>query len=505
MSDIFKFENKLTFPEKCFVSGDKKTIFGETLFRDVLFLDYRDTEAGSNPREYIGLKKTNLEIIKSILKDQEMFRFLHSGMIVSATGVNIDSDYLSISYETCCLTNGNQTRFIILILSLLKQYSTNTKSLENFVQRSFNEFLNHEFKNNNPIRDFLRLVKFPKVSEVRKFLCDNNKYFTNFNALALDKLLNSKIRITINSLDKITESIDNLDEYATGTLIANANNDTQNVKVDDIFGSKHKKFLEETIFRDFIAKYGSKVEIEYRFGEIIGRKPKVHILTLLRPVIATGIFTKYKEIFRLSNQRAPIYNIFIRLIRNKEKGKVQTTIKVVSKIIPLLYSIREDIVINQLKLQRDIYYREYVEKAINGELKNTSIRNNIKFENNEPSEDTKRVLRNITNYNIEHIFPVVVFRIRNLIKDSENRAELVITKDKEGEFLKSIINAIYKRYIELKLIGSSGSITTEIRSDKFFESGAEAYETLKDIYKFGETNCIKDNQYLIQEVKSSAL
>ena len=36
------------------------------------------------------------------------------------------------------------------------------------------------------------------------------------------------------------------------TILAEANNDTQKVKADDIFGNKYKKELEETIFKDFI-------------------------------------------------------------------------------------------------------------------------------------------------------------------------------------------------------------------------------------------------------------
>ena len=84
-----KFEKNINFPTKFYVSPDNKTILGETIIKDILFLDYRDSEAGSNPREYVGLKKTNLDVLKSILSDQEMFRFLHSGVIVSLTGLNI--------------------------------------------------------------------------------------------------------------------------------------------------------------------------------------------------------------------------------------------------------------------------------------------------------------------------------------------------------------------------------------------------------------------------------
>ena len=41
--------NEITFSEPYFISQDKKTIMGEVPFSEILFLDYRDTEAGSNP------------------------------------------------------------------------------------------------------------------------------------------------------------------------------------------------------------------------------------------------------------------------------------------------------------------------------------------------------------------------------------------------------------------------------------------------------------------------
>ena len=65
---------------------------GEIPFKEILFLDYRDTEAGSNPREYIGLKKTNKVILQSILAHDELFRFLHSGIIVSLTDTDISAE-----------------------------------------------------------------------------------------------------------------------------------------------------------------------------------------------------------------------------------------------------------------------------------------------------------------------------------------------------------------------------------------------------------------------------
>lgn len=494
MKNTFTYEKKLHFPDRYLISKDKGTIMGETIFKDILFLDYRDTEAGSNPREYNGLKKTNLEILKSVLVDyKNMFRFLHSGTIVSLTGLKeIDKD--SISYENCCLTNGNQTRFIILILTLLKLYSQN-HDINKLEKTSFNKFIKDTF-NESEVSDFLFFLKFVRVSEILNgFLKDNGKYFDLFKKMDLNEFLNSKIRISVNVLDRIIEGIETLDEYKAGTLIANANNDTQNVKVDDIFGSKHKKELETHLFKEFTKKYGDTVKIEYRMGEIPEKKEKVHILTLLRPVIATGILTKENEIFKLSNQRAAIYSKFIKLFRNLDKAQ-KTTIAI-SKIIPLLYNTRETYVTPLLKLTRDRYYREYTEKALMGELENSSIGERIKVENGDLNEDSKKVIKSITNHNIEHIFPVIVYTIRNLIAlDSDGNAELKVPSNECEKFFKSLISTVYKKYIELKLQGATGSITDIIRKPDFFKSGDGAYETLKTVLNLKESSFVKDNGLL---------
>ena len=382
-----------------------------------------------------------------------------------------------------------------MIVSLLKKFSK-IHNLDKLNEKLYNDFLSKDFNNQNNILDFLKFLKFTKVGEVQRYLIEDKKHLELFKNLDLDKLLNTKIRITVNALETITQLNEEMDEYQTGTLIANANNQTQNVKVDDIFGSKYKKELEEYIFKDFINQYKNSTKIEYRLGEIIEKGNKVHILTLLRPVVSTGIITKDAQIFKLSNQRAPVYSLFMKLLTNKTKAS--KTIDAISKIIPLLYHIRVTYVQNQLELQNKPYYREYIEKAINKELADTSIRDRIKTEKGKLTEDTEKVIKNIVSHNIEHIFPVVVYRIRNLIKiGSNNKVEIVIPQNKEEEFFKSITNSIYKKYIDAKLVGTTGSMTDTVRNPNFFKSGEEAYEVCKNMMNLKETTYIKENSFLI--------
>lgn len=143
-------KNEITFSEQFYLSKDRKTIMGEVPFSEILFLDYRDTEAGSNPREFIGIHKTNENILKSILAEpKNLFRFLHSGIIVSLLGGTIENN--SIMYDDSCLTNGNQTRFIILAVVFLS-ILFDKKELSTLKQNDINTFVKKHFADNPKLR-----------------------------------------------------------------------------------------------------------------------------------------------------------------------------------------------------------------------------------------------------------------------------------------------------------------------------------------------------------------
>ena len=194
--------------------------------------------------------------------------------------------------------------------------------------------------------------------------------------MELNSFLNLKVRIQVNPINFIISDLEEkLDEYSVGTMIAEANNDTQNVKTDDIFGNKNKQDLETYLFNIFNKINKDKVKIEYRFGEVSDGADKVHILTLLRPIISTGILTKEKKIFEYTNQRGTIYKTFEKLLR--DKGKAGKTIKVISQLIPSLYTIRKTYVAPELDLQKKNFQREYIGKATAGELTETIVAKQI--------------------------------------------------------------------------------------------------------------------------------
>lgn len=491
----------ISFSEPFYKSLNAKTIMGEVPFKEILFLEYRETEAGSNPREYIGLKKTNRQILHSLLTDSaNMFRFLHSGIILCLTSdLGTEINALSIKYEECCLTNGNQTRFIILILTLMKLFFED-KEIAPIKSREYNSFIKEIFKDSEVVKSVLKYVKFGKVSEVINCIKQSNKYKTIFNNdFDIHSFLDSRIRVQINIINTIIEDLEaDLDAYSAGTLIAEANNDTQKVKPDDIFGNKYKKELQDYVFNDFINKNGKHIQIEYRYGEIADKSVgKVHILTLLRLIIPTGILKKDKDIYKLTNQRTPIYTIFSKLISkiNKDDEKAAATAKVVSKLIPLLYEIRKNYVVPSLQNHKRELIREYKKQAFAGELEDMIISQEI-YEAKGSEEKIEKIVKGIVNYNIEHIMPVIVFRIRKLFKET-NTHELILTipEDLLEQYFTTISEVIYDSYVKMKLKGLRSSLTTAVRDRNFYEFGTEAHTTFKRMNKnIEETDFIEKSR-----------
>jgi hypothetical protein len=362
-------------------------------------------------------------------------------------------------------------------------------------QKEINDYIKENFPDNPKTKNILPHIRSNRVNQILSFLNKNNKYRLTFGHLDLADFLKARIRIQLNLINSIVDDLeDDMDTYSAGTLIAEANNDTQKVKVDDIFGNRYKQELEEKIFFGFIEENKEKVRIEYRLGEIVEKGDKVHILTLLRPIVATGLLTKEKDIFSFTNQRDPIYKLFEKILH---KSGNEDIIGVISKLIPFLYKIREQYVKPILFSHRRKLVRTYKEKAHLGDLENTIIGkdiNKVIVSDN----DLEKLIRKSINYNIEHIFPVLIFRMKALIFENNNKEiQFNIDREKVKEFLTTLIEVIYEKYIERKLEGLPTSLTTVVRSKEFYEIGSESYKTLIRTLKAKESNYISINRKLI--------
>ena len=107
-----------------------------------------------------------------------MFRFLHSGVIVSILNATI-IDEKSVKYDECCLTNGNQTRFIILIIVFLKLFFDKDEPIT-LKQNQINSFLTNKFKNNPKSSKIFSYLRYNKINQVVNFLLKNDKYLKLF-------------------------------------------------------------------------------------------------------------------------------------------------------------------------------------------------------------------------------------------------------------------------------------------------------------------------------------
>ena len=494
---ISKYNNtEIKFVDVPYCSSDQRTILGETTFGELLFLPYRDTNIGSNPREYIGLKKTNISIFNSLINNYNyLFRFLHSGVIVCiTTPQKIDNNV--IKFEDCCLTNGNQTRYVILSLALIKLLKGD--ELKEISKKEMEENLK-DITDKPETIDIINKIK-NKINTTISYLKKDEDLYLKYKKITLDDLLTSKIRIQINVVSSIVdENYVSNDEYIIGTSIAEANNDTQKVREDDIFSNRHQSVLRTKIFNNFSNSFPS-VTVEYKFGEVEKNKEKVHILTLLRPIVATGIICQDKDIFNLTNQRQPIYALFAKVLKaSKSKPK---TISIISKMIPLLYEIRKKYIIPILEQKHDIVYREYLEKANAGDLDNTSIGKNIKNAKGKKDE-IEKVIKGLTNYNIEHIVPVVIYTIRKTFYENNDKIDLGIPYENRQKAFSSIIEAIYKRYVKMKVDGLPTSLTTVVREQNFYEFGIDAYGTTKQFCLIEESDFVKDNKNIVKLKKKN--
>ncbi|MCZ6702106.1 MAG: hypothetical protein O6940_03595 [Ignavibacteria bacterium] len=494
--DITK-KKAITFSESYYLSKDGKTIMGEMPFKEILFWPYRDTEAGSNPREYYGIQHTNMKILQSLLMDNEhLFRFLHSGLIISVTSSKFPtSNGNKIQYDECCLTNGNQSRFIILITTILKLFfaEDDITEINKDLKKRYLSFIKTSFQHSPETYEFINSIDIKKINGFIRYLRENSKYLTNFNKVDIYRFLSTKIRVQVNIINSIVKDLGNdLNETATGTLIAEANNDTRTVKPDDLFGNKYQKELKNILFKNFISE-NPKISIEYRYGEITeSSKDKIHILFLLRPIIATGLLTREKEIFDLTNKREPTYKIFEKLLKRTDKAK--ETISITSKLIPLLYKYRIDYIIPTLESKKGELFREYKNKLHAGEFDNPQINQEFeKIKDDEKSVD--KLVRGFIRYSIEHIMPVIIYRIRKLFLEKNNNIILSIPREVELKFFETILEDVYENYVYLKI--STPYFSSYIRSKDYYNLGAGSYKAFLKLEEIQETNFIESKRYFL--------
>lgn len=208
------------------------------------------------------------------------------------------------------------------------------------------------------------------------------------------------------------------------------------------------------------------------------------------------ISNKEKDIFKLTNQRYPIYKLFEKLLR---KENADNTISIISKLIPFLYEIRTDYVVPFLVNYKRTLIREYKMKALSGELDSPVLKKEI-YEAKENEEEIEKIIKKAVAYNVEHIMPVLIFRIRKLINENTSTGKLYLNVPNDEikkTLFKSLIETIYDSYVIMKLKGLPSSLTTVVRESDFYDFGREAYKVLLTQNSLIESDYIEKNKHII--------
>ena len=137
---------------------------------------------------------------------------------------------------------------------------------------------------------------------------------------------------------------------------------------------------------------------------------------------------------------------------------------------------------------------KYIKKSAKSMIKKEIL----EFRNDDDAIDNW-INKNV-DYNIEHILPVIIYRVRNLIKfdDVNDKCILTIPDKHMDKFFKTLVKVVYENYVKNKLKGLRTSLTTLVRSEDFYEAGSETYEALVGTLELQETNFVYEHRKLIK-------
>lgn len=476
-----------------------------TNISDLISIGYLDTAAGSNPREFQGMTKINSNILRSFLDDRNNFWAKHLGINVTVkNGEMYRKKPLGgmVYYQDACITNGLQTISIFKILLMIKLYQLSKK--RNTIHNKIVAGNEEGFKKSiyNEVGEIADEIFFNiSISQVNKVYNwfhknENVEYIKIFNKLSIEDILETKISIKIVILDKFVNENEQEYEYSLqkiGDNIALANNETQNVRIDDKFGTRQGKWLDENLLCSVSSNY---VSVEYRkFSTKPGDIPSMHILDILRSIVYTSLIVDSREdiceagmVCKYANSRTPVYSLFDKFIKcceeNDKNLKLNQVIIIVRNLMPhvlpllFIFNQRLKIYYNNLNVERIC--------KMSG-LDSVTLMRKLRIDNNDyndMSDEEKRTLlnKNIMKYlyfSSNNLFSIFVFVIRKaIIIDNKLQVELNL-----DEFqIDQIIDQIYFRLLKVKLTEHIGSISDIYRDKEIYNDISYA------------CNCIISNQ-----------
>jgi hypothetical protein len=496
MRESFKLlsNKQIHFINTFYASKEKDTYSGHVMIKDLLFIDYVDTPVGSNPREFQGFSNsTNKIILESIIRNcNSTFEKLHSGFTINIANSMISSGS-TVEFTDACLTNGNQTRAIFLLIIFVKLHQIFqgrkeivSKISADIASNRFFEIINEVFSIEQR-KLFEMLFGFQKghlkqVNAALNVLNRNPELKNMISNTPIEDYLQTEVFVKINNLNSLNMLFNENYMVEFGTAIAEANNETQNVKGDDLFGTKNQEILKKTILKK--TEKIPNLVIDYRYGQNHDENCTIlRVLDLLRLVIPTALIVNENEVHTYANKREAVYRIFDALIEKwkSEKDKdidLKNLFILLDNLIPELYEIavkvsKEAIKFCKTQITKENFENNYFMVDLTEPYLQLFQDTNTKL------EEANKLLQTRLKIEDKSIYWFFIFATKDLITIRE---DLSVTFDPSDILITKMVEWIYKRLIKEKLNAPRGSSSDIVRNKIIY------FDMVQHFYDFIDIN-----------------
>lgn len=484
-----------------------EAILGETTIGQLLAVPAKDSEAGSNPREFQGMKsRTNKKILESFLKNHNRaFWALHSGVSMTVTNGRSEeeSSSLVLLFDDACLTNGLQTVTIGRILTLIKAYQLYTErdSIHTKINRTMSDKWQECINASFPAEISKQLVgiNLEHVNSVLSWLHQdkNEKYLQLLNSMSLPDIINTKLSFKAVLLDELADllrdedSNEESDLTRLGTKIAEANNETQRVDPGDIFGTGNKQWLNTHLF----SALPKNIKIEYRRYEedrADVNQSVIHVLDLLRAILPTTFIverkpkTKVEDVASFvagyANMREPIYNLFNRIIQihqTKQHPEIERVVVILRNLMPAMAKTMAIAELFWNEQRKKLNYERVNEWT---PLRKTTLGKQI-FEDEDGTllkKNADTEIRKFLSFSFANLFPIFVFATRSAIEVSE---DLSVQYEIEESTISYLVEEIYQNLAIVRLQSTLGSTSNLFRDSSLYRSAALKFNLICKVQK----------------------
>ncbi|MBY7006768.1 hypothetical protein FDA25_02420 [Clostridium botulinum] len=477
-----------------------------TTIKNVIGIGYKYTEAGSNPREFQGMTSTNIKILESILEDYQRFWAKHLGISITIKGAlnnfikNENKGVLK--YEDACITNGLQTLSLFRILLMIKIFQLKKRradihtKITKGTEKGFIEIINEELSSMSEF--FLSSINISQINKIFNWIHkeENKKYLVILNKLSINDILNIKISFKAVFLEEIINSeeeneIDIISKW--GANIADSNNETQNVKEDDKFGTKYSQWFNDNIMKDVNEKI---IYVEYRKYSYKNKElPIKHILDILRAIIPTTLIVDCKNnndscrihpanmISKYANNRTPIFNVFDKLITIVENKKntipkeISDVINIITNLMPILIEI-----MIEFEYKLNLYYKTLTFDEISKTYANEEeLKIKLGLQKNETNKEVMdKAVKMKLRFSPSNVLPLFIFATRKAININEKlKVEYKIGNDD----MYSMIISIYKKILKQRLEIQYGSTSDLFRNPQLYIDAEDSYAIINKYKK----------------------